>query len=194
MNIQRLLVSVAGVVFAALILSVSVVNMAEREVWAQAGLMDNDEKMEASDSGRVTLSQRAASYYLVYPGLLPDHPLYLIKAIRDKLGLLFTFDASKKTDVMLQQADKRIGAAKYLTEGGKLDLAVKSAAKAVHTMQLVADRSLDEVQQKRIVDASYAYEEILQQLHERVTDAVKPVVDTMLEDIQMVRTKFEAEP
>lgn len=69
-------------------------------------------------------------YYLPYPGILPDSPLYKLKAVRDRVSLLTTFDPIKKAEKELFLADKRINAAQALYEGGKVDLAISVATKA----------------------------------------------------------------
>ncbi len=69
-------------------------------------------------------------YYLPYPGILPDSPLYKIKAARDKVSLLVTLNPEKKAEKELFLADKRINAALALYDGGKVDLAISVATKA----------------------------------------------------------------
>ena len=69
-------------------------------------------------------------YYLPYPGLLPDSPLYKFKALRDKIGLWLTWDEKKKVEKELFLADKRINAAVALMAGGKASLAGSTATKA----------------------------------------------------------------
>ncbi len=72
----------------------------------------------------------AVEYKLVYPGILPDHFLYPLKMVRDKVRLLFTRGVQKKTELLIFYADKRLGAAKALIEGGKETLGVATAGKA----------------------------------------------------------------
>jgi len=69
-------------------------------------------------------------YYLPYPGVLPDSPLYKLKAMRDRVMLLLIFDEVRRAEKELLYADKRVGAALALAEGGKMDLAVSTATKA----------------------------------------------------------------
>lgn len=69
-------------------------------------------------------------YYLPYPGILPDSPLYKLKAARDRIVLWFTFDEQKKAEKELLYANKRIGAAVALADGGKMELAISTATKA----------------------------------------------------------------
>ncbi len=79
-------------------------------------------------------------YYLPYPGVLPDSPLYKLKAVRDRLLLMVTFDEARKVEKELLYADKRIGAAQALAEGGKIDLAVSTATKAEKYLESAVNR------------------------------------------------------
>lgn len=47
-------------------------------------------------------------YQLPYPGILPNHPLYVLKVIRDRSLEFFTRDPMKKAQLYLLFADKRI--------------------------------------------------------------------------------------
>ncbi|MBU0619210.1 hypothetical protein KKD62_03160 [Patescibacteria group bacterium] len=69
-------------------------------------------------------------YYLAYPGVLPDHPLYWLKMIRDRIWGWLIRDPYQKTEWLLLMADKRVGAAKALVEGGKVQLGLTTASKA----------------------------------------------------------------
>ncbi|OGH02856.1 MAG: hypothetical protein A2798_00270 [Candidatus Levybacteria bacterium RIFCSPHIGHO2_01_FULL_37_17] len=69
-------------------------------------------------------------YELVYPGLLPDNPLYYLKAIRDNILKFLIRDEMKKAEFDLLQADKRLGAGKALLEKAKDDLAITTLSKS----------------------------------------------------------------
>ncbi|HNP89037.1 MAG: hypothetical protein BWY24_00212 [Microgenomates group bacterium ADurb.Bin219] len=69
-------------------------------------------------------------YYLPYPGILPDHPLYSFKMIRDRIWLWLTSGAEKKAEIVLLFADKRLGAGRFLIEGNKIDLGITTIEKA----------------------------------------------------------------
>lgn len=75
-------------------------------------------------------SAEKSEYYLPYPGILPDSPLFKLKAVRDRIRVLVSFDKLKRAEVELLLADKRINAAQALFDGGKEDLAVSTATKA----------------------------------------------------------------
>ena len=63
---------------------------------------------DASSSGKIIQIQ----YELPYPGILPDNPLYFLKAIRDNVLGFFITDPLKKADYSLLMADKRLQSAK----------------------------------------------------------------------------------
>lgn len=69
-------------------------------------------------------------YDLPYPGLLPDHPLYLIKALRDRILLFVTHDRLKKVQLNLLFGDKRLVMGQLLWEKGSLDLSSSTFTKA----------------------------------------------------------------
>ncbi len=52
-------------------------------------------------------SKKTIEYALPYPGLLPDSPLYILKAIRDRIIEVLISDTMKKANFELLAADKR---------------------------------------------------------------------------------------
>ncbi len=73
---------------------------------------------------------QGVDYYLPYPGLLPDHPLYWLKMVRDRAQLIITTNKDAKAERLLLYADKRLGAAWALIEGNKTALGVSTLTKA----------------------------------------------------------------
>lgn len=70
-------------------------------------------------------------YFLPYAGrIAPDHPLWPLKALRDKLWLMVTTNPTKKAEVMLLLADKRIALAQELMGEGNAELSVSTLTKA----------------------------------------------------------------
>ena len=53
-------------------------------------------------------SKKTIEYALPYPGLLPDSPLYILKAIRDRIVEILISDPIKKANFDLLAADKRL--------------------------------------------------------------------------------------
>ena len=70
-------------------------------------------------------------YALPYPGLLPDHPLYFLKAVRDRFMGFLISNPLKKAEFDLLQADKRVETSLILVKQGKnkTDLAVTTFSK-----------------------------------------------------------------
>lgn len=54
------------------------------------------------------------SYEMMYPGLLPDHPLYFLKVARDNMVGFFKGKPEEKAAFALQQADKHMVASHML--------------------------------------------------------------------------------
>lgn len=70
-------------------------------------------------------------YTLAYPGILPDNPLYKIKAFRDWLVSVLIADPLKKASFDVLLADKRLVATQYLfaETPPKNDLATETLSK-----------------------------------------------------------------
>ena len=81
-------------------------------------------------SQSIVLNQSKVIYELPYPGILPDHPLYLLKATRDKMLDVFTRDNIKKAELYLLLSDKRTAMAISLVKKGKDKLALTTMSKA----------------------------------------------------------------
>lgn len=63
--------------------------------------------------------EKKPEYVLPYPGILPDHPLYFLKQIRDGIMDFLIVDPLRKAEFHLLQADKRLAMGKLLVERGK---------------------------------------------------------------------------
>ncbi len=78
---------------------------------------------------KVEAAQEKVIYNLPYPGILPDHPLYFLKAARDQLLDFVTRDNFKKAELYLLFSDKQIAMAQFLAKKGKNSLAISSLSK-----------------------------------------------------------------
>lgn len=78
-------------------------------------------------------------YDLAYPGILPDHPLYKLKVLRDKISLALISDPVKKIEFYLLQADKGILAAAMLVDKNNISLAGHTSLKAENNFTLISD-------------------------------------------------------
>lgn len=72
----------------------------------------------------------SVEYTLPYPGILPDHPLYFFKTIRDAILEFLIVDPVRKSEFYILQADKRLVMAQTLVGSGKETLVTHSVQKA----------------------------------------------------------------
>lgn len=118
-------------------------------------------------------------YYLPYPGILPDSPVYKIKAMRDQIRLWITFDPIQKAKLQLLYADKRINAAKTLLEGGKPDLAISTATKAEKYLEKAVRTSLGNREMLVVLAKSIAK-------HKEILKIFQPPLENALETNELM--------
>src|SRR3989344_8801851 len=113
----------AAVLFGVVVLLLSILSVARPQ-----SVFPQESATNSAQPSPTTLAK--VDYYLPYPGVLPDSPLYKLKAMRDKVRLWLTFDEGRKAERELMYADKRINAAIALVEGSKMNLGVDTPTKA----------------------------------------------------------------
>lgn len=148
----------------------------------------------AVDADAVTVK---VEYYLPYPGVLPDSPLYRLKALRDKLQLAVTFDEVRKAEKELLYADKRIGAALVLVEGGKISLGVSTATKAEKYLESAINRAIRLSSQRDVksllltlTKATTKHQEILEMISAKGGGVEKEVLQRSSEQVGSLREKL----
>lgn len=127
-------------------------------------------------------------YFLAYPGVLPDHFLYPLKMIRDRIWLFLTTDPIKKTESLLLFADKRLGAGKALIEGGKTKLGIttlekgeKYLEKAFAEEKVVEAKGQDaKALLEKLGKAVQKHEEVLLELEKEVAESDKAAITDLL--------------
>lgn len=160
--------------------------------------------MEASDEAvvvptplvMISSQEDGVDYYLPYPGLLPDHPLYFLKMVRDRFRVWLAGDKEAKVGELMMCADKRIGAALVLVEGNKTDLGVTTALKAEQYLKQAADllKELENDELKERVGLAVAkHEEVLRGIEERVEGGNKAVWEEAWGLNGMVKAEYELE-
>jgi len=209
-KVQNLLIILLALGFGLSIVLVSAYRAGQAEVQAQTGLeeISLDEIPDAESSNTETLNLTEGTekmdkvdYYLPYPGILPDHPLYWLKMIRDRSLLAFTKKPVDRFERLLLYADKRVGAAEALIEGGKTELGVTTATKAekyldqsVNQFEELAKsgRATPEINSK-ITKALLKHEEILIGVLNKVSDQTKPVLEQTIGKIQSNYKKIKSQ-
>jgi len=127
-------------------------------------------------------------YFLVYPGILPDHFLYPVKMVRDRIWLFLTTDPLRKSETLLLFADKRLGAGKALIEGGKEQLGISTLTKAEKYLErAIAQEGIASQKGKettafleKLSAATKKHEEVLVELQEKVSEAGKGDIGEIL--------------
>jgi len=125
---KQVFFSVVAILIGLLVVAISAISISQRQgVGAQETVEIEPEVIE--------------DYYLAYPGILPDHMLYPVKMVRDRVRLWLTGDGEEKTRLYRLYADKRIGAAKVLVEGGEEALGASTAVKAENYLGMALDNA-----------------------------------------------------
>jgi len=151
------------------------------------------------ESLTATPASESVDYSLVYPGILPDHFLYPVKMIRDRIWLWLTFNPLKKAEFMLLLADKRLGAAKALMEGNKSELGVSTLTKGEkYFLQAVAQERIAKAKGEstqafleKLNRAGQKHEEVLLDLQKKTESSFQAGVETSLGYIRQAQTQIK---
>ncbi len=122
------------------------------------------------------------AYQFPWPGILPDHPLYKLKVLRNKIIAKIIYSPVKLIEFDLLMADKTLYAGKLLLEKGKGDLAKETALKGENYFSiLVSDyaraKQKSEVipgqLRSRIAWAYEAHQQLISYLGQKAPEADK---------------------
>lgn len=80
-----------------------------------------------------------SDYVLPYPGILPDHPLYMLKTMRDSILDFLITDPMKKAEFYILVADKHLNSGIFLLNKQKESLAAQSVTAAEQYMEKSVD-------------------------------------------------------
>jgi hypothetical protein len=124
-------------------------------------------------------------YCLANPGtVLPDSPLWFIKAGRDQVWLTLTTNPSRQAELLLLFADKRLASSRSLIQRGNTQLGFSTLAKAENYLQRSYEKELTNRKTgldtreflQRLVLASLEHYEQIENLKLIVPDDVKPIL------------------
>jgi len=191
---KKIIFLIAVLAFAFWVLAVSVV----RTVAIEGQSASQNYKITVPTATQ-SVQKQEIDYFLAYPGILPDHFLYPVKMIRDRIWLWLTVEPLKKAELMLLFADKRLGAGKVLIEGNKVDLGISTLSKAEKYLQ----RSLTQIETiqkkdektrlfwEKLTTAAAKHEEILVSLKEKVGDSAKPALEESLNLVRQIQAQIK---
>ena len=142
-------------------------------------------------------SSPKVNYFLAYPGILPDNPLYRLKMVRDRIWEWLTTGRLEKANLFLLYADKRLGAGKALIEGNKMDLGFSTLLKGEKYLERAigeAEKAMEEGRKVetlvgRLKNASLKHEEVLLELKEKLTAEGETAVDDLLKFVKTLQEK-----
>lgn len=147
---------------------------------------DAEEKIQEDAEKKGTDSAKIIQYDLAYPGILPDHPLYKLKVLRNKLTALLINDPKKKVDFYLLQADKGIHAGAMLVDKKEVELAKDTLFKAENNITLLT-YEFGKFQRKpnsdffnKLETASLKHQELIKLLMKRVSTSDRKSFERVL--------------
>ena len=192
------------VIFAFWILTVSVVKTSAvddqstsknyKVVSTEPQPLNEETNLVASEAAK-----KEVDYFLVYPGILPDHFLYPVKMVRDRIQLWLTTNLLKKADLILKYADKRLGAGRVLIEGNKIELGITTLTKAekyfkqaVDQEKLAREKGEDTKSLlEKLSQASLKHQEVLLALKEKVAVDSRLEIEKALELLQQSQQQIK---
>jgi len=128
------------------------------------------------------------NYQFPNPGqILPDNPLWVFKAVRDRIWYLITPSPLKRAELALLFSDKRLMSAETLFENKKPDIAISTLIKGEKYLAVaVADEALARSKGydtsaflNKLALASLKHREVIESLMPRVPeDGKPPVIET----------------
>lgn len=123
------------------------------------------------------------------PGMLPDHPLYVLKSASERVGTLFTFGDVEDGERSLDLAEKRLSEASALVAKGKSAMAERTLVR----YQDQLDRALAKAEEARAkgVDtdelsarasvAALRHQAVLADVYERVPEEARPGIERAMQ-------------
>lgn len=149
----------------------------------------NASDVDISPVPSITQIPQEVQYELAYPGLLPDNPLYFLKALRDNILAFLIVDPAKKADYDLLMADKRLVSSQMLMNQGKNDLAITTLSKSgnyfYQAIQKVAEakRQGDDTQRltNKLQTASKKHEQVISEMVQETKGQTRVSLEALLQ-------------
>ncbi|HCM82552.1 MAG: hypothetical protein UT57_C0026G0004 [Microgenomates group bacterium GW2011_GWC1_39_7] len=140
-------------------------------------VLPDQQQAEPVESAISSVVQKV-EYTLPYPGILPDHPLYFLKRLRDTILERLITDPIRKAEFYVLQSDKRLQMGIMLTDGGKGNLGESTISKAEKYMEQAAV-GLSAYKKSGGIVPPYVVERL-----EKATAKHKEVMTDLLEKVQ----------
>lgn len=135
-----------------------------------------------------------SDYALPYPGLLPDSPLYFVKAFRDGVVRFFISDLKQKATFDLLQADKRLAAALTLSQQNHFqeDLVIQTISKGENYFSYaIGETKAAKLQGEEVNglldqlrDSSFKHEQVIEGTLPKISSSKKQNLERELERVK----------
>lgn len=99
--------------------------------------------VQVQTTSKSTTMVKKVDYLLPFPGILPDNPLYFLKAGRDRVMDFLIVDPVRKAEFYILQADKRLGMTVQLLDKGNTTLAETTLSKGETYMEKAVSTAIN---------------------------------------------------
>lgn len=157
------------------------------------GLVNAQKEVLSSQTPKIEVE-----YFLPFPGILPDHPFYSLKILRDRIYDFLLSDPLEKAKFKLLMSDKRMYMAIMLIDKNSQELAVNTVEEAslyfeqgvlFYDQALQQGRDTNELKEK-YQKATLKYEEIIVNLQQKSSKENKERLQQFLNRIKENRGKI----
>jgi hypothetical protein len=148
----------------------------------------------------ITIREDKVIYQLPYPGLLPDHPLYIIKNFRDWLVIFFTREPLKKIDLYLLDSDKKAAMTDLLIKKGKYQLAINTFLKGEKNFLKIPPLLKEAKKQgitpsseliEKLKTANLKHKEVIDEILKEGPKGLLPQIETLYQINSQVKKELE---
>lgn len=139
-----------------------------------------------------TAMTEKVDYVLPYPGILPDHPLFFLKTMRDQIMEKLIGDPVRKVEFYVLQSDKYINMGVFLVAKQKETLAVQTMMIGTARMKMAIDfatKAKDEGKEipvyvlERFTKALAKYKEVVGELTDQAIGEKKDLYTGIMDEI-----------
>jgi hypothetical protein len=185
---SKVLFSLAALVFGCAIVILSVLRVTQQQIH---GEIITATMVPSSNAHLLAINQilieEKINYVFPSPGILPDHPFYWLKMVRDRIYLIFTPNTQERLKLQAHYADKRLSAGYILITKGQTGLGVSTITKAekyLHEALLKAEKlfesgSLSDQELRSLLKTAIAHQAILSSLSQNTTGQHQQVLASM---------------
>ncbi len=137
-------------------------------------------------------------YTLPYPGILPDHPLYFLKRLRDQILEKLIADPIRKIEFFMLQSDKGVNTGVFLAAKQNTELSGEAMLRAKTYFEQAVDLAASLKSQgkevpayllERFTNAGAKYKEVLTDLASQAQDAQKTALLSLIAAFDKVQEK-----